>query len=700
MHREAIRLLEYPKVRDILADFTSTSPGRTLAMELDPMDGPEKIRRAIRETAEMVRAAGTGFNTTIAGIEDVSQEVRRAAAGGGPLEGGLMLKVARLCEAAGTLQGALTRLHDSPRLNHLGNEMPQCSSLQSHITETIDSEGGVKDDATPELARLRRQIGSLSRNIENSLNELIRRAGVRRHLQYDRPSIYRDRYVLAVKSHSKGQIDGIVHGSSDSGATVYVEPMRTFDLGNELSAVKSEEEEEVERILWELTAHVARKSRALLRIQDLLAKVDLICAKAKMAKVFGMSRPRIDEGRVLELKEARHPILLDLTRELEEEAGSGSARPDFSEVVPIDVHLGDDFRLLIVTGPNTGGKTVALKTIGLLCLMARAGMFVPADAATVPVYDAIYADIGDEQSLEQSLSTFSSHMSRIIRILDQATGKSLVLLDELGAGTDPAEGAALGQTILRELVNNECSAVVTTHLGQLKTFASSSRAVENACVEFDSRTLRPTYRLSIGTAGQSNALEIAGRLGMPRRLLDGARDVLDGAADGEYRDMLQQVRQAKKDSEKRRRRAKTLEQHAQKLKAEYEEKLERIKEEEERTGADIGLKIKEDLEKLEQTAAELHDELRFSRKKLARTTEEIRNGLRDVLDRTEELVQGRETEMPLKPGDEVYVAKVHKWGTIERIDDNRGRATVNANNMQMEVDLEDLVRWGNKIDNK
>ncbi len=700
MDREVLRLLEYDKVRKILARMTRTSPGRSLARDLEPMDDPEILQRKIAETAEMRDAAGTTFHTPLTGVEEVREPVKRAAAGGGPLETGDLLRIARLCDAAETIGNGLKRLgQDAPHLQELGDSMPQCPGLKQHIRDTIDSEGHVVDEASEELAELRQRIQSLRRRIENALESITQGASSQQHLQYSKPSIYRDRYVLAVKSHHKSKIDGIVHGTSDSGATVYLEPMKTFELGNDLSEAQSAEEEEVKRILWEITRHVARQNQSLRRMQDLLAKVDLISAKARMASRYQMCKPEITEGDVLELREARHPILLRLTEHDDAET-SEKRRPDFDEVVPIDVHLGDDFQLLVITGPNTGGKTVTLKTVGLLCLMARAGMFVPADTAQVPLYDGIYADIGDEQSLEQSLSTFSSHMSRIMRVLDRADEDSLVLLDELGAGTDPTEGAALGETILNDLVRIGASGMVTTHLGQLKTFTSGCPAAENACVEFDSETLRPTYHLTIGAAGQSNALEIADRLGMPQRLLQNARDILDGASDGAYGDMLDQVRQAKQDSEQRRERAQYLENKAEELKEEYEKRLARIKEEEERTGADIGLKIQDQLEEVESAADDLYDDVRFQRKSLAKRARAIRDELREVLDRTEDLVAGREPEMPLQPGDEVYVAKVHKWGTVDRLDEKRGRATVSAGGMQLKVDIDDLVRWGNEIEGK
>ncbi len=694
MDSEIIRLLEFPTVRRILAGFTSSGPGRELALGLEPMGDPEEVELALAQTAEMVRAAEGGFQTPLGGVSDVRAPVEMAASGGGPLEGPVLWHIGCLCQTAAKVGDALERLARAhPHLGALGARMPRIPDLERHIKEAIEPSGKVRDDATPKLAELRSQIKGLRRKIEETLDALVHNPHVSPHLQYHNLSIYHDRYVLPVNALHRSSISGIVHGTSDSGATVYVEPMATIELGNRLGEAVGREEEEVRAILWDLTRGVAGRRDDLLGAQGLLALVDLILAKARMAKRYRMSRPLIGQGRTLELHQARHPTLLWLTEGHEEEEAA-RREPDFDLVAPIDIHLGDEFRVLVVTGPNMGGKTVALKTVGLLCLMARAGLFVPAKRAVIPFYDGTYADIGDEQSLEQSLSTFSSHMSRIVRILGEATGRSLVLLDELGSGTDPLEGAALGEAILSRLVRCGCSAIVTTHLGQLKTFAAACPQAENACVEFDSETLRPTYELTIGAAGSSNALEVASRLGMSPAVLNEARKRLDEVSGGAYGRVLAQVQQASEDTEKRRRRVQWLEEEARRLKKEYEGRLERIREEEERTGANVGLKMKEDLEGLHRQAWRLHDEVRFSHKSLARKVRQIRDGLRQALERTEDLLAGRRIPRPIQPGDEVYVSKVHKWGVVTRVDEGRGRALVEVGEMQMEAALDDLVPWG------
>ncbi|MFP4028966.1 MAG: endonuclease MutS2 [Candidatus Brocadiia bacterium] len=696
MNNEAITALEFPAIRKMLVGQTTTEPGKMLAEELHPMEKRSAIEVALQQTAEMRDVMQTGFAPSLGGIPDMQPHIERAGAGGGPLEASTLNQIAELCGTATNLRNSLIRRGNSaPQLKKLGARIPDLKGLGEHIQDAVTSAGEVRNEASPRLAEIRKKVRGLRRRIEDSIAALTHDSDISPHLQYPNPSIHRDRYVLAVNAQHKSSVPGVVHGTSDSGATLYIEPMATLKLGNKLSEAQGLEEEEVDAILWELTHEVGKNEGALLKAQGLVAEVDLIMAKVRLAAKYHMCQPKITRSQACELRQARHPILLRLTGKSDEK----HSEPDFAQVVPLDIHLGDDFRVMIITGPNTGGKTVALKTMGLLTLMAHAGMFVPADRAVVPLYDAIYADIGDEQSLEQSLSTFSSHMSRILKVLEAATNKSLVLLDELGAGTDPIEGGALGRAILDEISQRGCAAVVVTHLGQLKTFAATRPEAANASMEFDTETLSPTYNLIIGTAGCSNALEIADRLGMPRPLLENARQHLDEVSDDEYGNMLDQVRQATRDSEERRRRVQYLETKAQELKQEYEERLKRIKEEEQRTGADYGLKLKDQLEGLETKCRELYDDVRFSHKKIARSVRNIRDGLRNILDRTQRLLEGREIERRLQPGDEVYVAKIHKWGKIVRVDENKARATVDAGRKTLNVALEDLTPWGEEIDN-
>ena len=695
MEKHALRVLEFTKVADILAGYAATAMGRGKAAALSPMDEPHALRNALQETTELVAAMAEGYSLPLGAVEDARPAAERARVGGSPLEPAVLWRVSECLLAASRVAASLTRLGGQyPALVSLGHSLPQCPELTRRIRSAIDAAGMVLDNASPELKDVRRRISTLRKRIESELRRLIENPDVRAVLQYPNPTITRDRYVLPVNAYRRHAVPGIVHGTSDSGATLYIEPMRIIEPGNELSEIIAEEEEEVQRVLWQLTRAVAEEYESVVAAADRIGEVDLVRAKAMMSAAFGMCEPAISEGRELELRDARHPLLLYLTRT----DGAGMPRAEDlhpEKVVPLDLHLGQDFNILMITGPNTGGKTVVLKAVGLLCLMARAGMHVPAQKAVVPLYDTVYADIGDEQSLEQSLSTFSSHMSRIIHILKTATARSLVLLDELGAGTDPAEGSALGEAVLKRLVHVGCSSAVVTHLSRLKLFAAANPEVENASVDFDARTLRPTYHLRVGSVGSSNALEIAERLGLPAELLAYARGLLDTEAGGKYSSLLDEVQLAREEAEERRDRMAYLEDQAEQLKAEYEETLARLKAAEDRKSAELGLQMQERLQKMHEDAERLHEDLRHSGSSLVRQrVRALREGLEKCLKDISTLLAGHAIERQLARGDEVYVTKVHKWGEVERVDARRGRATVRVGSVQMDLPLEELQPWG------
>ncbi len=694
MDTDVLRVLEFGKVREILASYAVTSRGKRKAQALLPLDDRSRIEHALQLTTEMARAFAEGFTLPLGPVEDVTTPVERAAAGGGPLEVSVLWRIAECMDAADRVANSLRRLGSSfPALAQLGESIPREPELVQRIRSSVDATGMVLDGASPELRAVRRRIQALRKKIESILRRLIEHPNVRPHLQYQNPTICRDRYVLPVDAYRKHEVEGLVHGASDSGATLYIEPMEIIEPGNDLSASVAEEEEEVRRILWQLTRHVGAECEGIKTAVDGLGDVDLVRAKGLMSNAFHMCRPGLAGPKSLELRDVRHPVLLWLTRPQERPA-PGEDDLDFDAVVPLDVSLGQDFRVLVITGPNTGGKTVALKTLGLLCLMARAGMHVPATHASVPLYDSLYADIGDEQSLEQSLSTFSSHMSRIIRILRTATPDSLVLLDELGAGTDPAEGSALGEAVLKRLVRIGCSAIVVTHLGKLKTFATARPEVENASMDFDIRTLQPTYHLTVGAVGSSNALEIAERLGLSADVLADARALLDAESHGEYSSVLEEVRLVRRDAEARRERMAYLEKEAQRLKSEYERTLARLKAEEERRGADVGLQMREKLEPLRDQADRLYEDLRHSHKSVAKRLRDVRDGLTECLQSVSDLLEGHRLARALEPGDDVYVIKMHRWGTVERVDRSGERVKVRVGETQVEVPVEELQPWG------
>jgi DNA mismatch repair protein MutS2 len=521
MDPHTLQILEFTKIRDLLGGYAATSLGRELVAALVPRTDRSEIEAAVGLAGEMMRAISQGQSPPFGGLSDVRLLARRASIGS-MLSADQLLEVAAALNVTGAFYRYRMRLDERcPRLIDLLQAVEDLGPAAKQITGCIDTRGTVVDSASPELAAVRRRLMEIDERVQAQLRRLLHDPEVRKILRFANATVSGDHYLLPVAANYRHKLPGVVHRTSPTGETIYIEPSALANLGAERAVVKGDEDKEVKRVLRRLTADVARVAKPLTTALDVLARLDLITAKARLAIDFGMQPPTFNDERRLILREARHPLLLHIFRE--KTSIDGESR----EVVPIDVTLGCGFNMLVVTGPNTGGKTVALKTIGLIALMAQAGCPIPAaGGSSLPVFDQVLADIGDEQSLEQSLSTFSSHMTRVAAILQTATDRSLVLLDELGAGTDPTEGAALGRALLDELDQRDCRAVVTTHIGDLKTYALANSRAENAAVEFDRQTLRPTYRLLVGQFGMSNALTIARRLKLPRRLIDRARKYL------------------------------------------------------------------------------------------------------------------------------------------------------------------------------
>ncbi|MEX2446958.1 MAG: endonuclease MutS2 [Dehalococcoidia bacterium] len=517
MDDRTLAVLEYPAVIERLAALASWSAGREAARALRPLADRTAVVRRQRETAEAIELDRLGIAVPMTGARDV-RERARAAARGQTLTAGELLEVASFCRAAGQAPRSLTRVADrAPLMASIAGSIPDLGPLRLVVEEAVDEQANVRDSASPELASIRHELASAHQRLLQRLQGLLASSSLRPALQ-DTIIVMRDgRYVLPVKADFRGSVRGVVHDTSASGATLYIEPLAVVDLANTWRELQLQERHEVERILRELSTAVGDAESDILEATDRLAHLDMTQAKARLAAALdardlATADPRqpwlVDAPAELRLVEARHPLLT-------------------GEVVPTSVRVGGDFDALLITGPNTGGKTVALKTAGLLCLMALAGLPVPASAGSeVPVYEQVFADIGDEQSIEQSLSTFSGHITAIIDIIERAGSGALVLLDEMGAGTDPTEGAALGIAIVERLVEQGAALIATTHHSELKVYAHRTPRVANASVEFDLDTLRPTYRLSIGLPGQSNALAIAANLGMPGDVIEAARSSL------------------------------------------------------------------------------------------------------------------------------------------------------------------------------
>jgi len=564
MDKHTLELLEFDKVRALVAAQAACSLGKDAALRLEPSLDLGEIRTWQSLTTEMADALAAGLFPPFGGLRDVRAVVRRAQVGSlldaEELAGGV-----ESLKAVGNLEAWLDKVgNEFPRLGGMRGSVARFDALSNSIESCIDERGKILDTASRRLSVIRGEIGQVEERIKETLNRLIRSAEIKRILRFPNYSMVGHHYVLPIAKEHRGEIQGSVHRTSATNETVYVEPQAIAEKSAQLSFLRAKEAKEIRRILRWLGAQVGQVADSLLGTLETLAELDLIFARGRYSLDFGHTPPDLNIDSKLHLRGARHPLLEAMFRaekrkpvvvEPTTEEGEPTPAPEPAppaeprQVVPIDIHLGFQFRTLVITGPNTGGKTVALKTVGLLAMMAQSGLHIPAhQGSQLPVFDDILADIGDEQSLEQSLSTFSSHIRRVSGIFNRATERSLVMMDELGAGTDPAEGAALGRSILDEIDSVGSLAIVTTHIGDLKTYAFGNPRAENAAVEFDLETLRPRYRLHIGDIGQSNAMQIARRLNLPEHLVARASRYLEAGQGGTNPD-LAIVQKLRKDAE-------------------------------------------------------------------------------------------------------------------------------------------------------
>lgn len=554
MNERTLRVLEFDKITSRLMTYTSSSLGREAIENLCPASDWDEVERALKETSE-ARTICQTEEFPLRGLVDVRASVKRASIGSTLLPDEL-LNVAQVCACSRRVHRFFQdRAEEYRFLSEHGQGLVPLRTLEDVINQAISEYGEVKDSASPKLRQLRQEIRNNQAKVKQRLDSLVRSTTTQKYLQEPIVTVRNDRYVLPVKQEYRGQIPGIIHDQSASGATLFIEPMSVVEANNELRRVLLEEEHEVERILQELTAEVAADVAPLQNNLAILAHLDLVLAKGKFSYEIKAVEPALNDSGYIHLKKARHPLL---PREV---------------VVPTTVYLGSEFNVLLITGPNTGGKTVTLKTVGLLCLMAQSGLHIPADEGSeLPVFGGVFADIGDEQSIEQSLSTFSSHMKNIVSIIEQADNNSLVLLDELGAGTDPAEGAALAMSVIDCLYGRGCRVVATTHYSELKSYAYQRSGVQNASVEFDVDTLRPTYRLIMGLPGKSNAFEIANRLGLPGHIIQNARGYLTGEQ-LKVEDLIGQLEASRREAEAEREVARQLSLQAEQKEAELDRRL-------------------------------------------------------------------------------------------------------------------------------
>ncbi|MGQ0550791.1 MAG: endonuclease MutS2 [Armatimonadota bacterium] len=667
-----LRVLEYPRIISALAEGTVTAMGRDHALRLVPFRDADAVLAALQETTEAVALAAEPGGIPVRGARDLAPAAGRAASGG-MLEPQELLEVAQTLEVTRQTHAFLrARREQAPRLALIGARLTPLPDLEAAINRALDDQGRVRDDASPELRRIRGEARDVERRLRAALEALVHDPAYARYLQEPLVTSRGDRFVIPVKAEHRGQFPGIVHDASGSGATLFMEPLATVPLGNRRRELEAAEREEILRILQHLSAMVGEHASALRANGEALGELDLAAAKAALAARLRAVPPDVRNDGVLMLREARHPLLVLL-------------RGD-AAVVPIDVDLGEMFTTLVVTGPNTGGKTVALKTMGLLVLMAQAGLHIPtAPRSAVAVFEQVHADIGDEQSIEQNLSTFSSHMSAIVEILRRLTPPALVLLDEVGAGTDPTEGVALARAIIETLHRRGVRTVVTTHYNELKMLASVSTGIENASVEFDPETLQPTYRLLIGLPGRSNAMVIAERLGLDRSIVAEARAHVapEHAAIERVLEDLTRDRQA---AERDREEAALALQAAEAAEERWTTEAERLRAERRRLVAEARAASEKIVEQTRRRLDGVLAEVRAANTEAA--VRAARDHLRDVL----ESLPAAEPPAPPGPplesvvaGQTVYVAPLGRVGVVRAGPDARGEVEVEVGALRTRV---------------
>jgi DNA mismatch repair protein MutS2 len=696
----ALVTLEFDKIRDRLAERTSFAASRELARDLLPTSSRRLIQIGLRETSEAKRLLVLQPEFSVRAAHDVREAARNARVGS-ILDAEVLLDVRETLESAAYVRGILVRYpEDLPILSDIAGTIDPCPLVQRAIKDSIGERGQILDTASPDLGRIRSQLRTAYNRLMDSLQRIMEAAASRGQLQEAIITTRAGRYVVPVRAESRNQFRGIVHDESASGATVFMEPLQAVQLNNEWRHLQLEEEKEIERVLRQLSALVGQHEDRIVAVVNAVAAVDLAMAKAKYAHSLDAVSPILEEGYRLNLIHARHPLLsghvvpTDIYLGVRSPAGPASEPGDAQRSTnPRD----KEFFALVITGPNTGGKTVALKTVGLLQLMAQAGMHIPADeGSSVAVFEEIYADIGDEQSIEQSLSTFSSHMSNIVKILRDANEQSLVLLDELGAGTDPQEGSALARSILSYLIDRRICTVATTHYSELKAFAYETPGVQNASVEFDVESLRPTYRLMIGLPGRSNALAIAQRLGLTQDILGGARALL-APSQTQIEDLLQAI-QAERDSARDERvAAQHLRNQAEAQQREIARRLEHI--EDERDAA-----VERGRHEAEALLEEARQQIRRAEQQVAAAGGDRLAVLRAVKDvqQTQQDIASRAVprrrapvepeDKPLGIGDRVEVRRLNAVGQVLTEPNERGDVEIQLGNLRTRANLRDLTR--------
>lgn len=676
MTERSLRVLEFHKIRAQLQQYCVSDMGAALCEALEPVSRIEDVRRMQQETREAHDVLTYLGGTPMIAFTDVRAQLHLAEIGSTLSPRALMDIGASLRAARAARDALVTEREGTPMITANASRLSTFRPIEQAISDAIISEDEIADRASTELFSIRRKMRACNERVRERLNSMIHSPTYSKYLQEAIITMRADRYVLPVRQEYRSQVPGIVHDQSATGATIFVEPMAIVEIGNELKQLIASERAEIERILRQLSAQIAPEAAAISDNLAILAQLDFAFAKASLARAMFAVEPKInDEGRI-NIVRGRHPLI------------------DPQKVVPLDIRLGEDFTSLIITGPNTGGKTVTLKTTGLFTLMAQAGLQVPAEYGTeLAVFDDVFADIGDEQSIEQSLSTFSGHMKNIVSILEQVTSDSLVLFDELGAGTDPTEGAALAQAILSTLLSMHTRTVATTHYSELKEYALTTQGVENASVEFDVSTLRPTYRLSIGIPGKSNAFEISRKLGLPEFVIDKAKELLSKEA-VRFEDVIANAEYHRQVAEKERQIAEEARQEMVSIRNQAEAERKKLEDQRDRAIR----KAKEEAKRIVENARRESDaviaELRAMKKNGGAQEHEIQRVKKKMEQVQDALAEKKEAggEIPktVKPGDMVHIASMDVDATIVTAPDAKGYVQLKVGMMKMRAQLSDL----------
>lgn len=688
---KALKVLEYDKIIEMLLDLTQGELARDLVESLEPSNDIDEIRRMQEETSEAYRVLVRYGDIDYSAASHIKHLVSKASLGSMLFIEDLYDIMQNILLVSSIKRYLKTSIEDENlNLNHLRklyDSLASLDDLKKKLSMTIVSRDEVADSASSTLRSIRRSKKLKNQAIEDKLNSYITSDKTKKYLQDAIVTMREGRYVIPVKNEYRSSVEGMIHDISQKGSTVFIEPMAVVKLNNELRELENEEKKEIERILYELSSEVSEYKAYLETNEEALKSISFIFARARLAREMRATEPILNDKGYVNLKNARHPLIPK------------------DKVVPTTLELGDEYTSLIITGPNTGGKTVSLKTVGLITLMAKSGLNIPCDNnSSVAVFDRVFADIGDEQSIEQSLSTFSSHMKNIVHIVENAEYNDLVLFDELGAGTDPTEGAALAISILKLFRERRIRTMATTHYSQIKFYALTSEGVKNASMEFNVDTLSPTYRLIIGIPGKSNAFEISRRLGLDQKIIDSAKELLN-ENDTRFEDVLKAIEEDRTEIENKRIKINEENEEIERLREKLENKNKKLEEKQEAIINKAKEEAREIVKKAKNESAFIIDELKdissLSKKEDRRRLQEAKDYLRDLEDENRLKIKDnkkRTKEIPkdIKLGESVRIISIDKFGEVETLPDEKGDLNIQVGIMSVRSNIKDIERSESK----